>query len=164
MDDDVDLDADGPEELEGPEAPRRGPTGSVGYSIKLSDRAFEEGLSAIHVQSLRFRRVQSLRRAAVFGLRAFLELDRQGIIDLLTAREPGWHRGENIFYLQLTRDEHELLRDVRKAVNWVLPTRIPETMAETIALGLAAGADRALVWKVAEETENPRRKMRRRIP
>jgi hypothetical protein len=114
--------------------------GSV-FIIKISDAAFQEAMRAIYVQSLELKRVQSMRRAAVVGLRSILGFDRERVLDLLGRHEAGWHRGDNIFYIQLSRDEAELLKDAREIIAGVDPSRKPETLAETLALGFCAGAD-----------------------
>lgn len=125
--------------------------GASVFVIKISDAAFAEAMRAIFVQSLEIKRVQSMRRAAVVGLRSIIGFDRERILDLLGRNEPDWHKGENVFYIQLTKDEAELLKDVKDIIAAVDPSRRPETLAETLALGFCAGADGDAIKDVIHE-------------
>jgi hypothetical protein len=107
----------------------------------MSEEAFAAGMRAIYVQSLQIGRVQTLRKAAVLGLKTILSFDRHRILTLLEQCSAGWHAGDKVFWIQLSEDEKDLLRDVHKAIGWVDTERAPSSRTETIALALLAGGD-----------------------
>ena len=119
--------------------------GRAVFTITMSDEAFGMCVRAIYVQSLTTRKVTSMREAAVTGMRAIAEMDRARIMEVLDRHVPGWHRGENRYYIQLSPDEAELVKDTRKIIARLDPARQPRTLAETLALAFSAGTEADVV-------------------